>query len=94
MAVIASLPDTARYPAGGGGAVIPVTVPGQQPEIVADQVTAQPQDGPSRARRRPFPVRSLQAVQKLGQPVALDGEQAGIVPGRLGGQHPSILAGR
>ena len=48
----------------------------------------------ARARRGTFPVGGLQAGQQLDQPAALDSEQAGVVPGSLGGQHPSIMAGR
>ena len=67
-------------------AVVALAVAGQQPEIVADQVAAQTQDAPSRARRGPLPVRGQQAGEQPGQPVPLNSEQAGIIARRFGGR--------
>ena len=63
-----------------------VTVPGQQPEVTAEQMAAQSENAPARARRRPLPVRLLQAREQVIQPVPLDAEQGGIVVRRLGGR--------
>jgi hypothetical protein len=61
-----------------------VAVAGEEAKIVADEMAAQPEDGPARARRRSVPVRRVQAGQQLAQPGPLDQEQAGKVPRRLG----------
>ena len=61
-----------------------VAVPGQQPEVITEQMGAQSENAPARARRRPLPVRLMQAREQVIQPVPLDDEQGGIVVRRLG----------
>ena len=61
-------PALRRGRAGGGVPVVAVAVPGQQPEVITEQMGAQSEDAPARARRRPLPVRLMQAEQVI-QPV-------------------------
>ena len=63
-----------------------VAVPGQQPEIITEQMAAQSENAPAGARRRPLPVRPPQAREQVIQPVPLDAEQGGVVVRRLGGR--------
>ena len=63
-----------------------VAVPGQQPEVTAEQMAAQSENVPARARRRLLPVRRPQAREQVIQPVPLDGEQGGVVVRRFGGR--------
>src|SRR5690606_3799887 len=77
----------------GWCAVMVIALPGDDTEVVADQMVDQPEDIPAWAWCGSLPVLGGQRAQRVEQPSALDADQLCELAGRIGrDRHTDIVA--